>query len=243
VIGAVIATLLIGGGWLLLQPPSADLLYARIMTVAENDEADLRDAEPLIVEFLDRYPNDSRAETVAGYAASIEVAALARQARRDTRRRGQGIDAIERDYRTAMALEELSAAACLEALKAVAVLHDFAIGGDTTIGRPSVAEASVVARRWQTLIQQEIERLSPLAKQEQVADRQLLATLLEEVETLLQQAKDESSPDKRRQRLAKREALLRGIITLYSQRPHAADAVATARELLADDTDLSLIHI
>ncbi len=234
VVGAVIATLLLGGGWWLLQPPSADLLYARIMTVADNSEADLRDAEPLIREFLDRYPSDSRAETIEGYAAAIEVASLARQARRDARRRGQGIDAIERDYRTAMALEELSPSACLSSLEAVALLHNLAVEGSDTLGEPSVAEASVVARRWQTLIQQDIERLTPLASQERVSDGQRLATLFQEADSLLDDARRETEVARRRERLARREALLRGIIMLYRQRPHAADAIARAERMLAD---------
>ncbi len=233
IVGAVIAVLLIGGGWWLLQPPSADLLYARIMTVADNDEADLRDAEPLIREFLERYPNDSRAETVGGYAASIEVAALARQARRDARRRGQGIDALERDYRTAMALEGLSPSACLQALEAVALLHNLSLAQDNAIDSPSVADVSVVARRWQTLIQQDIERLAPLASQERTSDLQRLDTLFAEADALLND--DDAEPAVRRERLARREALLRGIITLYRQRPHATAAVARAEQLLAED--------
>ena len=234
IVGAVIASLLLGGGWWLLQPPSADLLYARITTVADNDEADLRDAEPLIREFLDRYPNDSRAETVEGYATSIEVASLARQARRDARRRGQGIDAIERDYRTAMALEELSPSACLSSLEAVALLHNLAIEGSDTLGEQNLAETSVVARRWQTLIQQDVARLTPLASQERLSDRQRLATLFAEADSLLEQALGETDETQRQDRLARRDALLRGIIMLYRQRPHAAEAVARAQRLLAD---------
>lgn len=234
IVGAVIATLLLGGGWWLLQPPSADLLYARITTVADKDEADLRDAEPLIREFLDRYPNDSRAETVEGYAASIEVASLARQARRDARRRGQGIDALERDYRTAMALEELSPSACLSSLEAVALLHNLAIEGSDTLGEQNLAETSVVARRWQTLIQQDVARLTPLASQERLSDRQRLATLFAEADSLLERAPGETDATQRQDRLARRDALLRGIIMLYRQRPHAAEAVARAERLLAD---------
>lgn len=234
IVGAVIATLLLGGGWWLLQPPSADLLYARITTVADKDEADLRDAEPLIREFLDRYPNDSRAETVEGYAASIEVASLARQARRDARRRGQGIDALERDYRTAMALEELSPSACLSSLEAVALLHNLAIEGSDTLGEQTLAETSVVARRWQTLIQQDVARLTPLASQERLSDGQRLATLFAEADSLLEQALGETDATQRQDRLARRDALLRGIIMLYRQRPHAAEAVARAERLLAN---------
>jgi serine/threonine protein kinase len=239
IVGVVIACLLLGGGWWILQPPSADLLFARIMTVADDEAADLRDAEPLILEFLSRYPRDSRAETVEGFAASIEVASLARQARRDTRRRGQAIDTIERDYRTAMTLEELSPSACLDALEAVALLHDLAIDERGSLSGPSVAEASVVARRWETLIRQDIERLSPLASQERVTDLQRLSTLLARADAMLEAAAEAPDQATRSERLSTREKLLRGIITLYNQRPHAADAVATARKLLADEAAFS----
>jgi serine/threonine protein kinase len=236
VIGVLIAVLLVGGGWWLLQPPSADLLYARIMTVAENEDADLRDAEPLITEFLARHPNDSRVEDVRGFASSIEVAQLGRQARRDARRRGQGIDAIERDYRTAMALEDVSPSACLEALKSVAVLHHLELeeGNDT----PSRADVSVVADRWQTLIEQDIERLEPLAIQERSIDSQRLASVFDEADTLLSDARDTTDPRRWQAALDRRHALLQGIVTLYSQRPHAADSVERAIRLLAETGSL-----
>lgn len=234
--GSVIAALLIGGGWWILQPPSADLLYARIMTVADNEEADMRDAEPLLKEFLERYPNDSRAPNVREYSASIEVDALARQARRATRRRGQAIDAIERDYRTAMAMEELSPTACMVSLEAVALLHGLQLTDTAPENVPDLAEASVVARRWQTLIQLEHARLAPLASQEQAADEKRLASLFAEADELQKDADSSDDPETRRARLDRRAAILRGIVTLYERRPHAAEAVQRASELLASET-------
>ncbi len=236
ILGAMIAVLLLGGGWWLLQPPSADLLYARIMTVADDAAADLRDAEPLITEFLTRYPNDSRVATVESYASSIEVASLGRQTRRDARRRGQGIDAIERDYRTAMSLEEVSPSACLMALESVAVLHHIALEEEDT--GPDFADVSVVANRWQNLIRQDIERLTPMANQERAEDDQRLTLLFVEADELLGDARLASDPVKWRAAIDRRGALLRGIITLYGERPHAAEAVERAHLLLADTGSL-----
>jgi hypothetical protein len=240
IIGIVIATLLLGGGWWILQPPGADLLYARIMTVADDEDTDLRDAEPLIREFLDRYPTDPRAEEIRGYERSIEVESLARKARREARRRGGGIDVIERDFRTAMSLEQSSPTACIEALDAVAVLHDLRSDDASDAAEGSRAEASLIARNWQTLIEQERQRLEPLARQERAEDAQRLERLFEEAaELAARAASEESAPeeraadtDRRAALLERRAAILRGIVLLYAQRPHAASAVAQARQLL-----------
>lgn len=241
IIGIVIATLLLGGGWWILQPPSADLLYARIMTVADDEEADLRDAEPLIREFLDRYPSDPRGDEIRGYARSIDVESLARRARRDARRRGGGIDAIERDYRTAMNLEASSPTACIAALEAVAVLHGLLPGGSVDGEGISRAEASLIARNWQTLIEQEIQRLERLAQQERMEDEQRLKRLFEQAAELAASAKhvgggdhqvDAEGAARRADLLARRAAILRGIVLLYAERPHAASAVAVAKHLL-----------
>lgn len=57
--------LLLLGGWYLMQPPTADELYQRITTATADDDPDqIRRVKPDIQEFLARYGDDPRAETL-----------------------------------------------------------------------------------------------------------------------------------------------------------------------------------
>ena len=62
--------------------------------------------------------------------------------------------------------------------------------------------------------------------------------LFTEADDLLSQADDSDDPEVRDSYLARRSALLRGIVTLYERRPHAAAAVARATALLANAPDI-----
>jgi serine/threonine-protein kinase len=79
---------LVAGGWWLLQPPGADALYQRIekrMEGASLEEA--TKAASAVDRFLERFPEDPRAEQVRRYRERIELARLhkrlALQARTD----------------------------------------------------------------------------------------------------------------------------------------------------------------
>jgi serine/threonine-protein kinase len=57
--------LLLLGGWYLMQPPTADELYERITSATADDDPDqIRKVKPDIQEFLARYGDDPRSETL-----------------------------------------------------------------------------------------------------------------------------------------------------------------------------------
>ncbi len=60
---AVVLAALIGLGWYMMQPPSADALYGQIeAATADGDPESLAAAAPKIESFLAHYPDDARAE-------------------------------------------------------------------------------------------------------------------------------------------------------------------------------------
>ncbi len=68
---ALVAALavLLGCGWYLMQPESADALYARIDAAANTGDTDaLKNARRDMTTFLDQYPDDPRAEQIRSIA-------------------------------------------------------------------------------------------------------------------------------------------------------------------------------
>ncbi|NBW87545.1 MAG: serine/threonine protein kinase, partial [Planctomycetia bacterium] len=119
---AVILAVLVAGAFFLVRPPSAEHLQARIAAIAADPDADLRDARPLIEQFLARYGSDRRAAEIRDLQRSLDIDALERRSRRRSRD-DDGMPALEREYRAAMAREAESPLACLAALEAIVVLH------------------------------------------------------------------------------------------------------------------------
>ena len=225
VLGAVaILALLLAGAFVLAQPPSADQLQARITAIAVDADADLRDARPLIELFLARYGSDPRAAEIRNLQRSLDLDALERRSRRRPRDE-EGMTALEREYRAAMAREAESPLACLAALEAIVALH-----GD------DAATASVPADDspdlWLALVRRQIGRVAPLATREREEDLARAAATLAEAATLAAAADAAGAAADRERLLERRRTLLEGLIELYSSRTHAAEAVAQARQLL-----------
>jgi hypothetical protein len=82
---------------------------------------------------------------------------------------------------------------------------------------------------WLALAQRQLARLTPLAEKEQTEDRRRADALLAEADALTQKAA--SNPEA----AARRRSLLESLIATYADRPHAANAVAAARQRLQDD--------
>ena len=211
-------------GYLLLKPPTADELYAKIAATSQSPIGDLRDVRWQIDRFLRQFPDDSRHGEVAGLAQTIKLDALEKRARR--RILGdRAVPAIERDYRSAMAREAESPSAAVAALEALGTLHPMPEGTVT-------ADASLAAEDhalWLALAQRQLERLSPLAEQEQTEDRRRADALLAEADALAATAA--SDPEA----AVRRRSLLESLIATYADRPHAAAAVAAAREQLRNE--------
>lgn len=218
------------GGSMLLRQPTVDELYARIdaVRVAAEEGADLRDAQPDITRFLDRFPDDPRAGQVQGLARSIALDALEKRARRRILG-GRTPSPLERDYRAAMEREAESPSACREALEALVALHHVQAA---TTKQPAAARPGDDPTLWIDLARRQIERLAPLAAQEQAEDTRRIAEIFRQAEALSADAV-RAVGGQQETLLGRRRALLEGVINLYGTRPHAAAAVATARKMLA----------
>jgi hypothetical protein len=204
------------------RPVSPDALHDRIMAIADNPAADLRDARRWIDTFLARHGDDPRAEAVQGLSRTLAIDALERQARRRARGSAPG-GPIERDYRSAMAREAESPVACLSALEAILAVHAAAAAA----GGPDSETAL-----WLAVVRRHIDRLAPAAAREREEDSGRVAAGLATAESLAAEAR--AKPAFRTGLEARRRELLAGIVEIYGTRPHVAEAVAEARRLLEE---------
>ena len=220
--------LLAAGGYLLLKPPTVDELFARI-EVAQTAAAaggDLRDALPDMERFIDRFPDDPRAGQVRTLARSLALDALEKRSRRRPLG-GKTPSPLERDYRAAMEREPDSPSACRDALEALIAVHHATAGKPMPTARP--ADDPTL---WLDLARRQIDRLGPLAAREQTEDARKIAEIFRQAAALASEAA-KTVGGQQETLVARRRALLESIVDLYSTRPHAAAAVAAAKELLA----------
>jgi len=238
VAAAVTIAALAGAGWLVFAPETADQLYSRIKAIetAASDGADLRDVRPLVGRFLASHPNDPRAGEIRGIDRRLDLDALEKRARRRVLGDRQ-LSPIERDYRAAMDREAESPTGCREALLAIERLHPGlepkGVGGR----RPAAkAEESLVDDEslWVELARRQIDRLEPLAAREQAEDAERIAGIFKRADGLARQAATTTDNRRRTATAAERRTLLQGVIDLYGSRPHAAQAVESARRKLAE---------
>jgi len=232
-LAAVLTTIGLAGvvAYLLLKPATADQLYASIAATAEATNGDLRDVRSQIDQFLKRFPSDPRHSEVADLAQTIKLDALEKR----TRRRilaNRVVPAIERDYRSAMARESESPSAAVTALEALLTLYQQPEGssedGPVEDG-PSETEPSLSVddhALWLALATRQLNRLTPLAANEQAEDRRRAEQILAEADALADKAA--TDPDA----AARHRSLLESLIATYADRPHVAAAVAAARQRL-----------
>ncbi|MFM7108137.1 MAG: hypothetical protein ACKOZU_05990, partial [Planctomycetaceae bacterium] len=203
-----------------LRPESADALHARIMAIAADESADLRDARPLVERFLERHAADPRADAVRVLARTLDLDALERRARRRPPA-GRPPGPLERDYRAAMAREPESPAACRAALEAILDVHaDAARDPDGEL--------------WLALVRRQIDRLVPLADRERADDLARAEAALAEAAELARAAAAATDPARRAELDARRRDLLASLVEMYGPRPHAAPAVERAKACLAE---------
>jgi serine/threonine-protein kinase len=227
--GLVIAALIGGGGYLLLRPPTADELHARIMAIAGDPDGDLRDARPLIASFLAAHGNDPRVAGVRDVGHTLDLDTLERRARR-RRVDDRDLAPLEREYRAAMAREPDGAAACIAALEAVLALH---AGTPTDATAEEMLPPEQRTALWLDLIRRQIASLEPRARRDREEDEARVAGVLAEAEGLATAAATATDDTDRGRLLDRRRSLLAGIVELYADRPHLAEQVERARGLLA----------
>ena len=209
--GGLVA-LVVAVGYVVSQPVSRDTLHERIMALAGDPGADLRDATDLIDLFLARHGDDPRAVTIRSL------------------RRALDLDALERDYRAAVAREQESPFACLTGLEAILALYG---AGSPTGDEGDELSTAADASLWLDLTRRQIDRVRPLAAREREEDAARAGATLGEAASLATLAETTADQAAREALLARRRGLLSGLVEIFADRPHVADAVTEARRLLA----------
>ena len=225
-----ILSLVAAAAYALLRTPTADEIHTRIRAIADEPEADLRDARPLIDRFLAEHPHDTRAPDIRDLDRRLDLDALEKRARR--RRDDRAMTPLEREYRAAMAREAESPLACVAALEAILTLHADDAGSLPDADAPPEARPAL----WLDLIRRQLARLRPLADREQEQDVARATETLAEAADLAAEATT-AADDARDALLERRRALLTGLVEIYGSRPHVAAAVEEARQLLATPLD------
>lgn len=199
------------GLWYMLQPPSADTLYQRIVTATADKSIDsFLQAEANIKEFLERYSNDSRAERLRGYMREIELYRLERQfeLRSKGRASTEGLLPIERSYLEAINQAWLDPERGLAKLQALADLYQ-----DRTDPSGPDGQCLDLVRRQMKRLRIQLAKSSP--------------EMLAAVEERLKHAEELRNKDPERAR-----AIWQALIALYGDKAWAAEAIQKAREAL-----------
>jgi serine/threonine-protein kinase len=217
---SVLAVLLLALGiWLvlnLLSPPSADLLFSRISQAAESGNDDrLRGAEESIASFLEKFPNDPRAEAVGVYKEQLDLVKLQRKLELQARLGSTTNDdvlPIERMYMEAVNLASINPHGAAQMLESILDLYSD-VNADTTPSNSAenrLAYCLTLARRKLTALHTQIEQL---AREELPALRERL----EQAESL-----SGSHP-------AMAGEIYQAIIALYGKYPWAEPIVTHAK--------------
>jgi len=197
--GAVALAAIIFALWYAFRPASADKLYERIAAAAEEGDEKLAMVENDIQDFLNRFPNDERHNEVDNYQEDVQLYRLQRRLERRVRQRGSsdGLLPVEQNYLDAIRLvttEPEVAAARLSAL--IDVYQDAEDDERTTL-------CVALAQRQLARLKQDLEETSKQHLEE-------LNRRLEHADAI---AEDNPSAA---------EAIWRGIILLYADKPWAA---------------------
>lgn len=194
--------------WWFLQPPTADGLYAAVAhRAADKTNESLVDAEPYIMQFLQLFPKDPRAEELRGYQRDIEVYQLERKFERRAAGllRSESLPPVERVYLEAIQQSRFEPERAVLSLEALIALYDHRAESTGPTGR-----CLDLARRQLKRIQ---ERLAAQAQQE-----------LTLIQTRLDLADQLQKTDPARSR-----SLRQAVVTLYGDKPWAAPAVKRAQ--------------
>ena len=194
-----------------MQPPSADKLYGRIQALAIDENPDrLLDAAADIQDFLARFPEDERAGLLRKYQEEIELLRLERRFARRSRQltRDPNLLPIERDYIEAINQIGADPRRTEEELRALVMLYTGA-----GIQDERVLQVLEVARR-------QLARLAQQARDQAPGYLAVIDRSLKRAQAL--KVKD---PQEARQ-------IWRSIITLYEDKPWAAERVREAQDEL-----------
>lgn len=202
----------IGTGWWLLKPKSADQLYASIQaTVQENGGKNLRLVEDEVEEFAQRFPDDPRLADFAEIQEEIELSKLAQRLRAQSLfAKSDSLHPIQQIYGEAIAVEEQNPGEAAEKLRGLLDLY----------GNPADQELEKEQLRWLELAERKLEKLD--AEVAAIAEQQLPA-----LEARLRRAVTLQTSDSEAAR-----NIYAGLIKLYADKPWAEPIVETARAQL-----------
>jgi hypothetical protein len=195
--------------WYLLQPPTADKAYRRIVGKVESGEAGLLAAESDIEQFLLRFPADPRRNQLNELRERIALERMERKLERWARNPpvGQPLLPVQRAYLDAIHHAQLDPEAGMAKFRALVDLY----GGEAHAG--PTGQCVELARRRLAELEQRVESVGA-----EIAE--LLQRRLDEADSLRA-----SDPQRAR-------AMYRAVLDLYAGKPWAAEAVGRAREAL-----------
>lgn len=199
--------------WYLLQPPSADTLYQRILRISgEGSIETLRQAESSIQEFLTRYPTDPRTEQIRQLERELDLDRMERrfESQASGRLRLQHpLSPCERAYAEAIAIARTNPDLGIVKLQALLALYE----NRTDRSGPTGVCLELARRR--------LERLQEQVQPQTIGSLHLVEERLRRADEL-----EKSSP-------ATAQSIRQAVVELYADKPWAAGAVAQAKAALA----------
>jgi serine/threonine-protein kinase len=219
-VGGVLTLALSGlaaGVYLATRAPTADQLYARIKSAAEQGPLELAAAVGDVNLFLEAHPSDARAAEVRGYQEDLELDQLERRFENKARR-AKGVESllpIERAYLEAVQRRASDPEGALVRFQAIVAVY----GGTSDPSQTEIQQRA--SQRCLELAKKQVEQLTSTVKRFNQEQRLALRRQLERAGKL-------ESTDR-----AAAEQIWQGIITLYADKTWAADLVEQAQERLA----------
>lgn len=210
----VTVAVLVGGGWYVLKPPTADQLFAKVEpAVSSGDPQQMASVESDIQRFTQTFPDDSRVPSLKTAQEAIELYRLEKrfELRARVASTTQGADPAENWYLQAVAMAKSDPAAAK--LRFQAIVDTF--GSSTDDSEEAVRRRSIA-----DLCKKQIEKIDTAE-----------ASLKQKEETLLEQQLAEvaklSSTDS-----DKAKQILSGLTVLYASKPWATEKITAAQASL-----------
>lgn len=205
--------IVLGTGWYFLKPLTADELYAKVKAETGDGGIDaLRQAEPRMNDFLNRFPLDSRSAEIEELKSQVVLARQARNAKLRARslEKDRRLSPIESAYVEAINMAVFDPQRTIAKLQAIVDLY-----GNANLSNEDGAEFVEVARTDLAKLRDQLS--SSVSHQCKLLESQLKRA---------KQLKAED-PEVARQ-------ICKSIILLYEDKSWAVDIVLQARRLLAE---------
>ena len=212
---AVSVGVLIGGGWYLTRPESADELLAAIHSnIEKKGTDDLRHVADQLKDFTTRFPHDPRAAELDIYQQQLELQRFDRRIRARARLPGeQGLSPVESIYLQAMAQAEDDPGEAAARLRALVILYD---PHDTSLN-PQTKDTDG-DQRLLIAARQQISELGARAEEEARSELPALRTQMAAAAQLQQSDQYRAVQ------------MYQAIVKLYGEKSWAEETVAEARK-------------